>query len=872
MVVGALVAVFTVPRGASDAATPAHQIGATLGNVLTVNVQEIPQDNNGAVIFNLSAYGDVDWFHLTGVECSNPYYEAAGQEHPDNPYSYCPEPGGLGGTIGRTGGYLAVSRPGGTGLEWRSLYDSGSSSPGPSGGAYGGVYQRPDSPVTYSWTTYAVDAEGPSGGGGAHLTDPGWWNSPDSGDAYALAYQQSGAKLEGVFYDPNASYLATLPGEPGPGSYDKNGYEITVAPASQARVLRFIGGAWQAEASVEITTTTLAAPSTSVAEPVPYYGSLFAGDEAVNALYTVYIPAGHGAKVTVTLDQVARENGHVALGGAALSQQKVAFEPNFARSLVVDTLDVPISDASVTPPTRTFNLSDPGGTGLIVDGWRHATMVDNSNGLGHYAYYTGSASGANPVMEFRGVNQNLSSCSAYYEPVAGSSGVAHPQYTELAEGVQISWDASANYGGPTTSSYAGSGYGASNPAPTSGLASARCSEEYVARVIVGEALGPGSTDNDTYDGTGWVISASDRYLYVLAGAWGATYSAEAMLYSVDKTDYQLGDWSQVGGSVTTAPIVAPAEGDQPQMSLYRVLVPAGYAAVIRFNITDVQTGGKFAIGGASVQHIANWGGCSGVVEQGQTAPDPNYDWGSFLTSDESADIVQAPYFQQWQLRQLLNQVITPQVVDEPQDIADWDKARLAAAYCEAAAWPDPSPKTVLHPAKYGYGQDNDTSGSGGLWPTDEQDEVLGPQEPLDQPMVQLTKLAFTCTGEQEPTPGDLVTTNGEVAVDGEKVAGCTRVASGGSLEAGSTVYWVYTVANIGLTGALLPASGADPGEGFKVEDAALGESCVLDWELTPASVPSGVASYPASAIDPADLDSPIWPTEARACLIKGVAE
>ncbi|MDR3360210.1 MAG: hypothetical protein LBO20_06105, partial [Bifidobacteriaceae bacterium] len=76
LVGGALLAALTLSTDSSNAATPANQVGGATTNVLTVNVQEIDPGNNGAVIFNLSEYGNLDWFHLTGIPCSNPYYES----------------------------------------------------------------------------------------------------------------------------------------------------------------------------------------------------------------------------------------------------------------------------------------------------------------------------------------------------------------------------------------------------------------------------------------------------------------------------------------------------------------------------------------------------------------------------------------------------------------------------------------------------------------------------------------------------------------------------------------------------------------------------------------------------------------------------
>jgi hypothetical protein len=69
LLAGALFAVLTVPGGGSDAATDPAKIGTVnddgtrnAGNPLTVNVQEIPESEDGSSgVFDLTKYGNLDW-------------------------------------------------------------------------------------------------------------------------------------------------------------------------------------------------------------------------------------------------------------------------------------------------------------------------------------------------------------------------------------------------------------------------------------------------------------------------------------------------------------------------------------------------------------------------------------------------------------------------------------------------------------------------------------------------------------------------------------------------------------------------------------------------------------------------------------------
>ncbi|MDR2348777.1 MAG: hypothetical protein LBD90_09260, partial [Bifidobacteriaceae bacterium] len=318
LVAGALVAVFCVPRGTSNAATPANLVGSAAENILTVNVQEIDPANKGAVVFNLSEYGNLDWFHLTGVPCSFPYYTSG-----PAPFEYCKDSAGV--PIDRRGGYRAVELQSSGPLTWERLFDGTGSEPGAP--AYAGVYEN-SSPVTYTWNE-------PDGIADIDLASTSW----SSSEPYTPAPQRPGTTLEGAFYDPK-SYG---------GSSAASGYEIEVAHDQDAnRVLRFVAGASNSTATIAVEAVD--SGGAPVASSVPFYPeTLHAAGTAVTALYTVYIPAGYGANIEVTVDSTDPD-GYVTLGGAALSgdlapggsplaNAKLAFTSSLVRPLTVDTLD-----------------------------------------------------------------------------------------------------------------------------------------------------------------------------------------------------------------------------------------------------------------------------------------------------------------------------------------------------------------------------------------------------------------------------------------------------------------------------------------------------------------------------------------------------
>ncbi|MDR1635118.1 MAG: hypothetical protein LBS27_09425 [Bifidobacteriaceae bacterium] len=846
---GALVAVFTVPRGASDATTPAGEIG-TPGNptnALTVNVQEIAQSDNGSsIVFNLTEYGDLDWFHLTGIPCSSPYFNTSLSPQP---FDYCATAGGD-GYVGREGGYRSVAKNGATALSWAVLNDS---SPSPPGTAYRAVYEGSVSPVTYAWDSPAGSWDDEYDVSAA--TD--YWNDSDAGNDYTHAPQYSGNHLEGAFYDPNQSQAA------GSSTYDQNGYVIEVAyDASQDRVLRFVAGALQASAQVDITATDSSGNPLDTA--VPFYPvTLAAGSDKANALYTVFIPAGHGAKITATLTAATNEQGHLTLGAAALSAANLAFESGLERPVNVDILEAP----------AVFNLSDPGETGFVargdprflVDGWFHAYLREQGSSLRYtYNYYDGGpgASLTHPALwwpanaacsSYRtGVHsappnhENPGLVAADTAPDAEVTREEYPPYQGL-------WPGAFGYAGLQNNSY----YDPDGDPPTTppdpsfggAVGTEWCTDQGMAKVAI-------SSPVDV-----------DRYLYVLIGALGGDPYAEATF----------------GGSqAETTPIPATTDlNADPTMKLFRVLVPAGATGEVVFKMADAITDAKLIVGGLSIQRMPDWGSCQ--------LPRDFPGWDQFLTWEGSDDVALAPYFQQFQFRALLNSI------DPLPPSSVFDQGRLTAAYCEAIAWPtgpppvgapfdpegDPLPDTPdQHPDQNGYGEDNehdqdgDGDPDGSFVQEDDEDQTgdgdeNGNWSPTDagtlhQPMISLTKRAFTCQDDTEvTTPNTLL--------DTASPPPCQLEAAEGAMAAGTTVYWLFTVENIGLFGKFTP--GLDPTDpnydedtnGWVTDQVGSGTAepvCALTWKRTALS-PETYAPG-ALAVDP------IWPGEARSCFYSGV--
>jgi hypothetical protein len=817
LVVGALVATFTVSRGASDAATPAGDIGTSgsATNTLTVNVQEVPGSEDGSSgVFNLSEFGNLDWFHLTGVPGSNPYYDPPDPSKP-------------------IGGYRAVMKDGADVLTWSSLFTG----PSPSGTDYTGVYESSTSPLTYVWDPTSATDE---------LVNP----SPNP--ANPVAAQTSGNHLEGVFYDPENS--------PDPGGYT---IKVTANTASDSpRVLRFVGGIW--EASAEVTVTAIDASGVATDTAVAFYPKTVkapAGQAKANALYTIYIPAGYGAEVKVAITTSASPLGHVTLGGAALTDEE-------SKLAVTSGLALPSELTAIEVPA-TWSVEDPGGSGLTVDAWRHTNaewVNTTSQGVEQFQYGTyyfarmnpASESVFMPIPQFDVVN---AACNGYLTlPLNGLR--ADPSPTTLPAPYEVVW---TNRGGGRDStglySQTHQGNAAGYTAPTSqAIQTMGCAGQHgMAKITVDE-----TAKNDT----------ADRYLYVLAGAWGGTLTATA-------TFDGAGDPVEV--------LVSDALDDPAELRLFRVLAPAGATGAIEFGVDPtegLEQSAYLVIGGASIQHVPAWQSCSLP-----TGADTYEYWAEFLTSEDSADLARSPYFQQFQLRALLNSLITTASPPLP-ELTKFDQARLAAAFCEAKAWPeDPTTSVDLHPDQNGYGEGHDqpqgqASDYVQFGPEDDEAKALtgdendgDPADSLSQPMVRLTKRAFTCDAglddEDGIDPNDIIDSGNGVEVDFVLKTGCTVLAAGDTVPvpSGTRVYWVYTVTNIALFGGLNSPDGTSP---LTVTDTVTSPSseartCVLNWELAPPATPaSPPAAFPATEVDEGDLAGPITPQNARACVISEV--
>jgi hypothetical protein len=354
----------------------------------------------------------------------------------------------------------------------------------------------------------------------------------------------------------------------------------------------------------------------------------------------------------------------------------------------------------------------------------------------------------------------------------------------------------------------------------------------------------------------------DRYLYVLVGAKGGDPWAEAT-------------FGGATSSSTSVPSADELDGDYT-MNLFRIMVPAGTTGSVVFNLVDNNPSveeSMLAIGGISIQRMPNWGSC--------TLP-AGFDWANFLTSEGSDDIARSPYFQQFQFRALLNSInLSP---TPPAVVSDFDKGRLTAAYCEAIAWPaestttnpneppqigvpsDPSspPLDTLHPDQNGYGTENQRD-SGDPWQeeTDEDGDTGGDENgtqsekfKLHQPMIKLVKRAFTCDGAITD-PSTLVDTDAER---------CDELAPGVTIEAGTTVYWLFTVENIGLFGKFQPP---EKGVADDVPGTSTDVRCPLTWARTATSPAETYAEVTDSSGAPWPT-APIWPGQARACFYSGV--
>ncbi|MDR1294927.1 MAG: hypothetical protein LBK59_08225 [Bifidobacteriaceae bacterium] len=806
----------------SDAATPANEVGTVPSpvNVLTVNVQEIPtpSTSQSATRFNLSQYGDLDWFHVTGVPCSNPY-------EPTTPSPDCPD------ADGRIGGYSVVEKYPNGPLTWESLVTTQ-----PPSSAYQGVYRAVGGSMAYTWSGSApLEENAPT------ATEPsfaGWYTG--SGSEHDGTVQGPGTGLEGAFYDPNSKSVGS--------DYEPGGYKIIVAPdTAKDRVLRFVGGASEATATVTITATDSNGP---IATAVPFYSpELEAGQgQTVSAFYTVYIPDGYGAEVEVQIKSVTAETGHVRLGGAALSDSaanpaSAAFTPGLPMdntATEIDVLDAPAA----------FNLSDPGGTSLRVDGWRHAAIVPHSilSGL-YYAQYTGLA----PSQEYPvppdppALSVRADTCDGTFE----TPSLNEPVGAALLEGESpgpVDWSAAYTNPGNTDFHYGGF------PNVTNvhkAVALRRCADEH---------------DSATFKINVKITSAKDRYLYVFAGASGGDYFVTG----------------NVGGKGLDSVVrLGPADPDDPfAMSLFRVFVPAGATAEIVFHTDD--PGARMIFAGTSIQQVLfpAWNTCTANPDGvGQVS------WADLLTNQGASDaLAQSPYFQQFQLRGLLNTLD----LDGDPPLTDFQKGQLVAGYCEAYAWTVPPSDTHqdVHPDPDGYDKgnhgDQDDPEPDGKEPTVENDEEDSTAA-LKQPMVSLTKRAFVCPGAEggDINPNTLVKVDHPDTPENEAASDCQELKVDGngelpSVDSGTRVYWLFTVTNTALFGFLHPLEENSAVQPLTVNDkpsTAAEEDppnqCRLEWALTPPSAPSGAAAFPATLSD-ANPTTPVAPGHALACVASEV--
>jgi hypothetical protein len=871
LVAGALTVVLALPRGSSNAATPANLVGTSTnaGNVLTVNVREIPPPSDGSsVVFNLAELGNVDWFQLSGVPCSNPYY-------PLGPFGYCNTPGQGDGYVGRRGGYLAVSSASGQGLSWRNLFADAVKEPG-SETSYRGVYEARDGSVTYEWNP----GEGtPSDVPWQYGTDApwGWKNDADAGNEYdhPSAALKPGNNFEGVFYDP-AGYGRGTSSNSGPYRDDSTaaGYEIAVSadddngdPVDHPRVLRFVGGAWQADATVTVTPTVLEGGGEKpLEESVDFYpGRLSAGTDKVNALYTVYIPEGYGAVIRVEIDSIMEEKGHVMLGGAALSDNEFDFNAGAELSALSMTKIAALDAPAV------FNLSDPGGTERPVDGWLHASVMPDDGTGALFARYDGPKR-AKTIPDFWYPNND---CSGYVR--ADSENDVQGQLKmapDLAADSKVMWSSYWHNPGWSDGQYASDPpYGKGLPTPY-GLSTEKC-----ARNDLGMMKLTAGINEDT-----------DRYFYIFVGAWGGEYQVTATF------------GSSANSTTSHATRKSESEHDKPvSMTLWRIRVPAGQTAEVVFSVpTSASPYSSFVFAGASLQHTPSWNSCnvgySAVAggHLGVLRPDDQTEasWKDLLYDEVSDEIAGAPYFQQFQLRGLLNHIDLAKASD-PSVVADnvqikLERGALAAAYCEAVAWPRPSglspndsdklfSPTNQHPNQVGYGADNDHAQDKAFFqegdeapssPGDENHTTSAESESnkLHQPMVSLTMRAFTCTGTDYDAamtdPNKLVSADSDDP-NGVRLDDCQEIPDDGEVPSGSRVYWLYTVRNIGLFGFLKPTASS-----LNVDDLVTLEiPCELTWQLTPPAAPSTIASFAATGIESTGV---IAPGYARACVASEV--
>jgi hypothetical protein len=299
-------------------------------------------------------------------------------------------------------------------------------------------------------------------------------------------------------------------------------------------------------------------------------------------------------------------------------------------------------------------------------------------------------------------------------------------------------------------------------------------------------------------------------------------------------------------------------------------------------------------GGTSLQwtELPRWNTCAAgpggiVLTDGSMLP-----WAELLTDEVSDELARAPYFQQYQLRGLLNSLDLANLNN-----ADFEKGQLAAAYCEAAAWPGESVTDHdLHPDQEGYGIDNDHDSDGtSLVPFVQEvdEESTGtPKAAIKQPMVSLTKRAFLCSGgkngeydEELTDPNDLVEVNPDTGMPYcEEITDPLPDKAKVEVPSGSRVHWLYTVENTALFGFLKVPNGKDA---LIVSDEANPDGdpdtqpekvtpCPLTWKLIGGpNSPSGSASFPAKELVTGNppmpyADGVIAPGHARVCVYSEV--
>ncbi|MDR2565323.1 MAG: hypothetical protein LBC97_04555 [Bifidobacteriaceae bacterium] len=296
----------------------------------------------------------------------------------------------------------------------------------------------------------------------------------------------------------------------------------------------------------------------------------------------------------------------------------------------------------------------------------------------------------------------------------------------------------------------------------------------------------------------------------------------------------------------------------PLFLLFTVIIPEGVDLEITFSIDEVyREDGHVSLAAASLVEGAVWLGvgatggaaagigwesCTPVAQQASVSTL----WRRILYYDTNTvalwytdALATAPYFQQFQLRGEYDRwVITD---GRSTNAGRW--ARVAAAYCEAYWW---SADAMSHPVQNGYGASNGVPDGWNYPPQPfEKDEL--DQSDIEQPMAEFSKRAFACEDGTVPAtlsdgstdPADLLNR----AEDPDDQS-CWEVPPKpnpvAQLDAGTTVYWIYTVTNVAYFGTLRNGpTGAQPIEVF---DAELNDTCAAKVRILPAEnqlAPSG---------------------------------